>query len=172
MAVNIRPQAADAAGIAADIEAVRQIAYATWPDTFRDILTTAQIEYMLAWLYETDRLHRQVAAKEHVFHLAEVDGMPVGFVAHQLDYPEPGTAKIHKLYLLPSQQGKGIGRMLIDTVRRAAREASQQAVVLNVNKYNRATAFYLANGFSQVGEEVIDIGSGYVMDDFIMRTAL
>ncbi len=156
----------------ADIEAVRQIAFATWPDTFRDILTPAQIDYMLAWLYAADRLHRQVAAKEHIFHLAEVDGAPVGFVAHQLDYPEPGTAKIHKLYLLPSQQGKGIGRMLIDTVRRAARDAGHRAVVLNVNKYNRATAFYLANGFSQAGEEVIDIGGGYVMDDFIMRMVL
>jgi hypothetical protein len=44
--------------------------------------------------------------------------------------------------------------------------------VLNVNKHNRATDFYLANGFLQVGEEVIDIGGGYVMDDYIMGSAL
>ena len=28
----------------ADIESVRQIAFATWPDTFRDILTAEQID--------------------------------------------------------------------------------------------------------------------------------
>jgi len=168
MAVEIRPLG-DAS---TDIEAVRQIAYATWPDTFRDILTAAQIDYMLAWLYASDRLHQQVQTGEHVIHLAEVDGMPVGFVAHQLDHPMPGTSKIHKLYLLPTQQGKGIGRMLVDTVRKAARDAGQHSLVLNVNKYNRATEFYLANGFTQAGEEVIDIGGGYVMDDYIMGSAL
>ncbi|MBC7623853.1 MAG: GNAT family N-acetyltransferase [Aeromicrobium sp.] len=168
MAVEIRPLQ----DVSADVESVRQIAYATWPDTFREILTTAQIDYMLAWLYATERLHNQVRTGEHVIHLAEVDAMPVGFVAHQLNYPTAGTAKIHKLYLLPTQQGKGIGRMLIDTVREAASQADQHAVVLNVNKYNRATNFYRANGFAQAGEEVIDIGGGYVMDDLIMRCAL
>jgi GNAT superfamily N-acetyltransferase len=172
MSVIIRPQAAEAGGIAADIEAIRQIAYATWPDTFCDILTAAQIQYMLAWLYAPERLRRQVDAKEHIFHLAEVDGKPVGFAAHQIDHPRHGTTKIHKLYLLPSQQGKGIGRLLIDTVRRAAREANQQALTLNVNKNNRAVDFYRANGLARVGEEVIDIGGGYVMDDYIMGCTL
>jgi ribosomal protein S18 acetylase RimI-like enzyme len=168
MTVQIRPLG----NAVVDIEAVRQIAFATWPDTFREILTAAQIDYMLAWLYDADRLRNQVHTAEHVIHLAEVDGAPVGFVAHQLDYPAAGTAKIHKLYLLPTQQGKGIGRMLVETVRQAAREAGQRAVVLNVNKYNRAIDFYLANGFEKAGEEVIDIGSGYVMDDFIMKSAV
>jgi GNAT superfamily N-acetyltransferase len=168
MSVKIRPLA-DAN---ADIESVRQIAYATWPDTFRDILTAEQIDYMLAWLYATDRLHQQVQTGEHVIHLAEVDDVPVGFVAHQLDHPSPGTAKIHKLYLLPTQHGKGIGRMLLETVRLAARAAGHHTLVLNVNKYNRAVDFYLANGLARVGEEVIDIGSGYVMDDYIMGAAL
>jgi GNAT superfamily N-acetyltransferase len=172
MPVQIRPLAARSATTAADIEAVSQIAYATWPDTFRDILTAGQIDFMLAWLYATDRLYQQVQTGEHVIHLAELDDVPVGFVAHQLDHPSVGTAKIHKLYLLPAQHGKGIGRLLLETVRHAARAAGQHTLVLNVNKYNRAVDFYLANGLARVGEEVIDIGSGYVMDDYIMGSAL
>ena len=168
MSVKIRPLA-DAN---ADIESVRQIAFATWPDTFREILTAEQIDYMLAWLYATERLHQQVQTREHVIHIAEVEGVPVGFVAHQLDHPTPGTSKIHKLYLLPTQHGKGIGKKLLETVRQAASAAGQHTLVLNVNKHNRAVDFYLANGLARVGEEVIDIGGGYVMDDYIMGSPL
>jgi diamine N-acetyltransferase len=160
------------ADAAVDIEAVRRIAYATWPDTFRDILSTAQIDYMLAWLYDAKRLQSQVANGEHVFHIAEIDRVPVGFAAHQLDHPEDGNTKIHKIYLLPSTQGKGVGRALITAVIVAARAAAQSSITLNVNKYNRAVGFYEAMGFVNVAEEVIDIGGGYVMDDYVMRAAL
>jgi ribosomal protein S18 acetylase RimI-like enzyme len=39
---------------------------------------------------------------------------------------------------------------------------------LNVNKRNKAIAFYEHQGFRIVREEVIDIGHGYVMDDHVM----
>jgi ribosomal protein S18 acetylase RimI-like enzyme len=40
---------------------------------------------------------------------------------------------------------------------------------LNVNKYNPTLGFYKKIGFSIISEEVIDIGNGYVMDDYIME---
>jgi diamine N-acetyltransferase len=156
----------------ADLEAVRAIAYATWPDTFRGILTPAQITYMLDWLYALPRLRAQVATREHEFHIAELNGRPVGFCAHQLEHPEPGLSKIHKLYLLPETQGHGIGKALVLQVVAEASAAGHRAVVLNVNKYNRAVGFYEAIGFVRDREEVIDIGSGYVMDDYVMRLDL
>ena len=163
MSLDIRPATED------DLDVIRRIAYETWPHTFKAILSTAQIDYMLAWLYAIPRMRAQVASGEHVFHLAFVDDVPVGFVAHQLDHPSKGVAKIHKLYILPSMQRHGVGRALIDTVRRIAQLANQQTLVLNVNKHNDAVRFYEANGFHRAGEEVIDIGEGYVMDDVIMQ---
>jgi hypothetical protein len=38
-----------------------------------------------------------------------------------------------------------------------------------VNKYNKAKDFYLHNGFEIAESVVVQIGNGYVMDDFIMR---
>jgi GNAT superfamily N-acetyltransferase len=158
--------------VEADLQTVREIAYATWPDTFRDILKPEQITYMLEWLYALPRLRAQVSAREHEFHFAEIDGRPVGFCAHQLDHPETGISKIHKLYLLPETQGQGIGKALVQQVVGEARAVGHHAVVLNVNKYNRAVAFYEAIGFVRDREEVIDIGGGYVMDDYVMRLDL
>ena len=43
---------------------------------------------------------------------------------------------------------------------------------LNVNKYNSAIAFYKKKNFRIIKEELIDIGEGYVMDDYVMRKAL
>jgi hypothetical protein len=43
------------------------------------------------------------------------------------------------------------------------------ALILNVNKYNKAKDFYLQNGFEIVESVVVQIGKGYVMDDYIMK---
>jgi hypothetical protein len=43
---------------------------------------------------------------------------------------------------------------------------------LNVNKYNSAQDFYKKLGFCIDYEEVIDIGNGYVMDDYVMEKEL
>ena len=40
---------------------------------------------------------------------------------------------------------------------------------LNVNRYNKARFFYLKQGFIMIGEEDIEIGEGYFMNDYIME---
>ena len=54
-------------------------------------------------------------------------------------------------------------------VKQKAKENNQKAIFLNVNKYNSALNFYTKLGFSIVNDEVIDIGEGYVMDDYVME---
>jgi ribosomal protein S18 acetylase RimI-like enzyme len=77
------------------------------------------------------------------------------------------------LYLLPSSQGKGVGKTLLLEVAKRAREAGQKSLVLNVNKYNKkAIDFYRALGFVTIRQEINDIGSGYVMDDDVMELSL
>ena len=43
---------------------------------------------------------------------------------------------------------------------------------LNVNRQNNAKEFYEKMGFAVIGEEDIDIGSGYYMNDYIMEKKL
>ena len=43
-----------------DVLRVQQIAKLTWPDTFKEILSAAQIEYMLDWMYNLETLKQQV----------------------------------------------------------------------------------------------------------------
>jgi len=152
-----------------DIPHIQQVAASTWPNTFRDILTPEQIAYMMDWMYATDALQRQITEQGHRFLLALQDTVPVGFASYELDYTDTHTTKIHKLYVCPDVQGRGVGRVLVNEVRRAAQGERQRAITLNVNRYNRAIQFYERLGFRQIATEDIDIGNGYYMNDAVME---
>ncbi len=155
-----------------ELPKVQSIAHHTWPSTFAKILAPDQIEYMLNWMYSLETLETQFE-KGHTFLLAEKNGEELGFAGFELNVAEKPKAKLHKIYLLPAAQGKGVGKALILDVADRARNAGQKSLLLNVNKYNqKAIDFYLRIGFQEIYKEVIDIGNGYVMDDVVMELNL
>ncbi|MEM9260913.1 MAG: GNAT family N-acetyltransferase [Bacteroidota bacterium] len=174
----------------ADYETIRNIAHATWPDTFGNILSGEQIDYMLRLMYSIEELAKQVAQGVVFKMLVEAqwgnqNGKPnppylqgettrfkaVGYVGFQQDYL-PNTTKIHKLYLLPSTQGKGYGKALINEVAMIARNAGQQKLRLDVNYQNKAIGFYEHLGFVKLERCNTDIGQGYLMEDWVMEMDL
>lgn len=150
---------------------VHEIAHLTWPDTFKEILRKDQIEYMLNWMYNLNLLENQVD-QGHLFFVAEHAGKPAGFIGIEPNHPEKGITKIHKIYILPSMQGMGIGKKLIDHVIDLSVQSNISALLLNVNRFNNAVHFYKSQGFEILHEENIDIGNGYLMEDFVMRLSI
>jgi ribosomal protein S18 acetylase RimI-like enzyme len=83
------------------------------------------------------------------------------------------VAKLHKLYVLPAYQGRGLGTRLLAEAMGRARAAGFGRMVLQVNRYNAgAIGVYRRNGFAVLEEKRTDIGGGFVMDDFVMGRAL
>lgn len=157
-----------------DLPIIQDIAYRTWPATFGEILSPAQIDYMLGIMYSLDSLTAQIRDKNHIFLLAqEADSNEyLGFISYEFDYRNESKTKIHKIYLLPASQGKGVGRLLIDTVATLAIERANTRLSLNVNKFNKAIQFYERMGFVTTDSETIDIGEGFLMEDHIMEKPL
>lgn len=156
-----------------ELPIVRDIAHKTWPDTFAGILSSPQIDYMLELMYNLKTLESQLLEKGQVFLLAEEEGEFLGFAAYELNYSEGEKSKLHKIYVLPSGQGKGLGKKLINEVSNQAKSNDQKSLLLNVNKFNQpAIDFYTYLGFKEGYREVIDIGNGYVMDDVVMELNL
>jgi len=154
-----------------DLIHVQSIAHRTWPDTFGKVLSPAQIDYMLSWMYDVKNLEKQ-HNEGHQFFLAEEDGERLGFTGIEVN-SEQGKTKIHKIYILPSAQGKGVGKKLFAKIREVAKSSDQKSLLLNVNKYNQgAIDFYEYLGFENIKSEVNDIGNGYVMDDFVFELTL
>lgn len=142
-----------------------------WPVAYGEILSKAQLDYMIEKFYNETAL-RELMEKGHVFYLAQDDNdKNVGFVSYEIN-SEPNKTKIHKIYVLPETQGTGLGRQFFELVKEKALEKNQNAIFLNVNKYNNAIHFYTKLGFTKVKDEVIDIGNGYVMDDYVMEVAI
>jgi ribosomal protein S18 acetylase RimI-like enzyme len=124
---------------------------------------------MLEWMYSIPSLSRQILEKNHVFLLAKIQEEYLGYASYELNYKNSKGTKIHKIYILPAAQGKGVGKALMEKIIDIATQASNHILSLNVNRNNPAVNFYQKIGFQVVGKEDIDIGNGFLMEDFVME---
>jgi diamine N-acetyltransferase len=128
-----------------------------------------QIQFMLHQFYRPDALLAQMRAGQQ-FLLAEINLVPLGFAAYSPI--QDNVWKLHKLYVLPHLQGKGIGSALLDVVKDTAIEGGASQLILNVNRNNPALHFYERYGFQRLRTEDIDIGSGFFMNDYVLGLSL
>lgn len=154
------------------LQLIRDIAYETWQQTYTAILSAEQIEYMFEWMYSVPSMKEQMQLKGHRFLIAGNTGEYSGFASFELNFPDSTRTKIHKLYVLPRAQGSGLGRELVNAVARIAKQNGSRFISLNVNRFNKATGFYKRLGFDIIAEEDIDIGRGYLMEDYVMEMPL
>lgn len=152
-----------------DISTIHKMAHAIWPPTFGDILSADQISYMLNLIYSEASLQSQLQ-EGHIFLLAEEGNTPIAYADYSL--LKNGIYKLNKIYILPSHQGKGIGRLLIEYIIQSIQKENATSLLLNVNRHNKAKGMYERLGFKVISEEDIDIGSGYFMNDYIMEKKL
>ncbi len=152
-----------------DIPIIRQLTFSVWPQTYAPILLQEQISYMLDMMYSEASLAEQMKDKAR-FIIAEENNTPVGFASFQ--ETEPGIYKLHKLYVLPSQQGKGTGRLLIKHIIDTILKEEAVSLQLQVNRHNQAKNFYEKLGFKVIAQADFDIGNGYFMNDYIMEKEL
>ena len=150
----------------ADIPLIRELAMQVWPETYTPIVGEKQVAYMLQLFYSPEALQQQML-QGHQFIICSDDAQPVGFAAWS--EVEPGIAKLHKLYVVTGQQGKGVGKAMIGHIANELTTQGTTTLRLNVNRYNYpAIAFYEKAGFTRYLDEDIDIGSGYFMNDHVL----
>ncbi|MDV6168176.1 GNAT family N-acetyltransferase [Flavobacterium sp. DG1-102-2] len=154
-----------------DFEIINRLAIATWHDAYKEILSVEQLHYMLEMMYSKNAITEQILIKGHRFLLLYEGDNYLGFASYELNYLSE-TTKLHKLYVLPETQGRGAGKLLMAKIEKAAAANGNNRISLNVNRYNSAVQFYAKNGYVKVREEDINIGNGYLMEDFIMEKGL
>ncbi|CAI2767830.1 GNAT family N-acetyltransferase [Flavobacterium collinsii] len=152
-----------------DIKQIQKIVHITWPITYGEILTKEQLAYMLDLFYSDEALTGQLVKKEQLFYMIDEAETNIGFIGIEHNYKGKAVTKIHKIYLLPETQGKGIGKRVIEEIEKLGLEHNSQALSLNVNRFNTALGFYKKIGFEIIGEVDLDIGNGYLMEDYVME---
>ena len=150
-----------------DIPAIVKIAYDTWFVTYQDVISQAQIEYMFGEMYTPESIYKQMDFYKHAFLILYQAEMPIGFASYgKLEEPI-NTFKLHKLYLLPSEQNKGFGRMLLSEVEKKAANLAANHLHLNVNRKNPALSFYEKLGYEII--ETVDIPfAEFWLNDYVL----
>jgi ribosomal protein S18 acetylase RimI-like enzyme len=155
-----------------DIKTIQEITNITWPITYGEILSQTQLDYMLGLFYSHEALTKQIENKEQLFYLISDSESVIGFIGIEHQYKDEAITKIHKIYLLPETQGKGYGKKVFDFIEELALENNSKQLLLNVNRFNTALNFYKKLGF-EIKETVdIEIGNGYLMEDYVMGKTL
>ncbi|HYK56227.1 MAG TPA: GNAT family N-acetyltransferase [Flavisolibacter sp.] len=154
---------------AADVPLIRELAEQIWPQTYAPILPAEQIKYMMDLIYSKASLRQQME-EQHQFLILTDAETPLGFASY--NEIKPCLFKLQKIYVLPREQGRGLGRFIIDYIIKQIKLAGATALQLNVNRHNKAKDFYERSGFKVIRTEDIDIGNGYFMNDYVMEKKL
>ena len=154
-----------------DLAAIRQLAYEIWPSAYEELLGAGQLEYMLDKFYSIPSLQNQASVLNHLFIIVLEDEVPIGFASFSA-HDDPKIYHLNKIYVLPAQQGKNIGRHILDYIIERIKSVGCSMLQLNVNRHNKALQFYEKYGFKIIREEDIDIGEGYFMNDYVMELKL
>lgn len=81
--------------------------------------------------------------------------------------------QLFKLYIHPRFQLIGYGTAFLQHFQEKATENGYKHIVLTVNKKNnKAISAYSKNGFVVREPRITDIGSGFLMDDYVMNKCL
>ncbi len=156
----------------AHLPAIAELAGVIWRACYPGIISPGQIDYMLARMYATDTMRAEIQSQGIRYDRLLAGGEFAGFAAYG-PTEEAVVFKLHKLYLHPDWQGRGLGSQLLQHCEQEARQRGARRLILSVNKHNaKAIAAYQRNGFVIAGPAVTDIGGGFVMDDFVMAKEL
>lgn len=147
-----------------DINELSILAAFIWNRYYPEIIGQKQVDYMLGKFYSEESLKNQIRRESHIFIGAYIRNKMEGFISYSKTTDEDFV--IHKIYINPEIHRKGIGKRLLDHV---FGKSNFKTIRLTVNRQNyKAINFYFKNGF--IIEKCIDmdIGEGFVMNDFVM----
>lgn len=148
---------------------VADLAYKIWREHYTPIIGPEQVEYMLEKYQSVDAINQQIADGYEYYNFV-YEGQLVGYLCIK---EETDLVFISKIYVDSSMRGKGFGRKGLEFVDQIAKNRNLSKIRLTVNKYNTGSiAAYEKIGFVKNQAIVMDIGSGYVMDDYEMIKSL
>jgi len=147
-------------------EEIKELAKLTseiWHEYWPCLLTEEQIDYMVEKFQSEHAIKEQIENENYTYYFLNVNGQDIGYtgVSDEGDY-----LFLSKLYIKKDFRHKGYGKLAFEEIKKLGFDRIQ----LTVNKQNKNTIdAYFKYGFKIVDKMVTDIGSGFVMDDYLME---
>ena len=149
-----------------NIKTLAQLANNIWHEYWEIILTKEQIDYMVENFQSEKAINNQYKNEKYTYYFINENNINIGYfgISEKQDY-----LFLSKLYLVKEFRHKGIGQKAFQKIKEIALKKGYKEIQLTVNKHNTNTIqAYLKWGFKTIDAVVTDIGSGFVMDDYIM----
>lgn len=151
----------------ADFRLLENFAREIWEEHYIPIIGSKQVAYMMEKFQKAEVMHHQAEEGGYEFCFVLSEGSLAGYIAFSTRVEE---MFLSKFYLEKSCRGKGWAREMLRFLEKLAKRESLKRIVLTVNKYNTGSiSAYQALGFNILEPVVIDIGGGFIMDDYRME---
>ena len=155
-----------------DIAAVAALAREIWNEHFPKIIGQEHVDYMLDKFQSTPAITRQIRDEGYEYYRIVGGGEEVGYFALVPDQAAR-SAQLSKIYVKHSARGRGLGRAALAFIEEECTARGIRELWLTVNKDNAdSIAFYRRTGFVVGEPSVVDIGGGFIMDDYRMAKRL
>lgn len=153
------------------IETTAQLAHKIWNQHYVPIIGQDQVDYMLDKFQDVEAISNQISNGYDYFIIYH-DLNPSGYLTL---VPNSNDKKlmISKIYVDFDFRGLGLGSRLIDFTIKRAKQDKFNSIWLTVNKNNtKSIEWYKSKGFLIKEKIKMDIGNGFVMDDYLMELQL
>ncbi len=145
---------------------IETLAKEIWTEHYTSIIGSEQVGYMLNKFQSMAAVEAQIVDGYEYF-IIDVKGANIGYLSVR---KENKSLFLSKIYLLSSSRGQGFGKEALLFVESHAKSYGLDKIRLTVNKNNTGSIkVYVNIGFFQVDAVVMDIGGGYVMDDYVFE---
>ena len=157
-----------------DLETIQKISIQTFIETFAGVNTTENIADYIKNSLNTEQLTAELNNVNSQFYIAysndEVVGyLKINFGDAQTESINENALEVQRIYVLQNFHGKNIGQLLLDEVKKIAKNTDVDSVWLGVWEENhRALRFYTKNGFVVFDKHVFIMGNDE-QTDLLMR---
>ncbi|PAF52684.1 N-acetyltransferase [Helicobacter sp. 13S00477-4] len=155
-----------------ELENIYTLAQSIWKENYAHILSIEQIQYMLERFQSVLAIQDQIKKGYkyfQIFNCSDTAGYFAFTQKDDRDFTQKGLF-LSKLYILKDYRSQGIAKLIIAYLKGIAYMLNTNFIWLTVNKHNQnAIQAYQKLGFKIYREDRVDIGEGYVMDDYYMK---
>jgi GNAT superfamily N-acetyltransferase len=160
-----------------DAKVLTDLAYTTFWDAFAHHPKNApdDLAHYMRQAFNFEQISAELADKNSIFLIAEIDDEAAGYAKIILDNIEEGITaerpvELNRLYSHQKHLGQGVGQMLMDACFDRARQEACDVMWLGVWEFNpRAQRFYEKNGFRVVGSHTFVLGSDPQTDRLMQK---
>jgi diamine N-acetyltransferase len=154
-----------------DVNNVAELAAIIWNEYFPAIIGQPQVDYMLKKFQSSEAIKAQIVSGYDYYLIHNGQGN-IGYIGLVAGQGQSGM-QISKFYIFKDYRGQGIARQVLTQIIEISKKQGYIRLFLTVNKYNHhSIAAYNKLGFNTIQETIMDIGNGFVMDDYVMEMVI